>query len=179
MQKGQSIVVGMTIAYAVSFFGLLLAYIVYQRNHNQDELWRRRPVGISFFAALYGYIIPAAILANAVLTLAIKAIKGWEFNRFIWTTEAFTYAVLIGVVLELMGRYTWRLKVVGYVSCLLLSSAATVWMLYLSAGTLTAGETSLHEAGSFITLFIWHLFWTGYFLSGKVRRLFFATQATA
>jgi len=179
MQKGESVVVGMTIAYAVSFFGLLLAYIVYQRNHHQDDLWRRRPVGVSFFTALYGYIIPAVILANAVLTLLIKAIKGWDFERFVWTTDAFTYALLVAAAFGLMGRYTWRLKEIGYVLSLVLTVSVTLLMLYLSSRTISSGAASLHELGSFITLFIWHLFWSAYFLTGRVRKLFFAAQAVA
>ena len=76
MDKGFSVVLGMPIAYAVSFFGLLLAYIVYQRNHHQDDLWRIRPIGVSFFSALYGYILPLLVLLNAVITMLVKLFKG-------------------------------------------------------------------------------------------------------
>ena len=114
MGQGFSVVVGMTISYTVSFFGLLLAYIVYQRNHNQDDLWRTRPVGVSFFAAVYGYILPLLLVANAGLTLLIKSFKGWDFNRFIWTDTALIWPIAGVLMFWLIGKLFWRMKSGGY-----------------------------------------------------------------
>ena len=86
MDKGYSVVVGMTLAYAVSFFGMLLAYVVYQRNHNDNELWRRRPVGVSFFSAVYGYMLPAVLVLNALLTLA-NELETTDINQEMFKRE--------------------------------------------------------------------------------------------
>ena len=180
MDKGHSVVVGMTIAYAVSFFGLLLAYIVYQRNHHKDDLWRRRPVGVSFFAAVYGYLLPLLIVANAFLTILIKLFKGWDFNRFVWTNEALGWPIAAGVVLFwLFGRLFWRMKSGGYVAAVIMSGAVSVAMLFLVVSLISQGTADLHSLGSYATGLLWHLLWTAYFLRTGVRGLFFTRQSAA
>ncbi len=180
MDKGHSVVVGMTLAYAVSFFGLLLAYIVYQRNHHKDDLWRRRPVGVSFFAAVYGYILPLLIVANAFLTILIKLFKGWDFNRFVWTNEALGWPIAAGVVLFwLFGRLFWRMKSGGYVAAVIMSGAVSVAMLFLVVSLISQGTADLHRLGSYATGLLWHLLWTVYFLRTGVRGLFFTRQSAA
>ena len=180
MGKGYSVVVGMTIAYAVSFFGLLLAYIVYQRNHHKDDLWRRRPVGVSFFAAVYGYIFPLLLVANAFLTLMIKIFKGWDFNRFIWTNQALGWPIVAGVVLFwLVGRLFWRMKSSGYAAAVIVTAAASVVMLLLVISGISQGRTDLHSLGSYATGLLWHILWTAYFLRAGVRGLFFTRESAA
>jgi len=180
MGKGYSVVVGMTIAYAVSFFGLLLAYIVYQRNNHKDDLWRRRPVGVSFFASVYGYILPLLLVANAFLTLVIKIFKGWDFNRFVWTNQALGWPILAGVVLFwLVGRLFWRMRSGGYAAAVIVSAAASVVMLLLMISGISQGRTDLHSLGSYATGFLWHVLWTVYFLRAGVRSLFFTGGSAA
>lgn len=179
MGKGYSVVVGMTIAYAVSFFGLLLAYIVYQRNHHKDDLWRLRPVGVSFFAAVYGYILPLLLVANALLTLLIKLFKGWDFNRFVWTNEALGWPILGVVLFWLLGRLFWRMKSGGYVAAVIVSAAASVAMLLFMVSLVSQGTADLHRFGSYATGLLWHVLWTAYFLRAGVRGLFFTRQSAA
>jgi hypothetical protein len=172
MEKGFSVVLGMSLAYTVSAFGALLAYIVYQRNHHPDELWRRRPVGISFFSALYGFILPMLFVANGFLTLIIKAAMGWDFNRFVWNDQALTWPILAGLVMFwLVGRLFWRMKMAGYTAAVALAAAVTVALSFLIART-EFGEASLHRLGAYISAFIWHLIWTVYLLRSGVRCLF-------
>jgi len=179
MDKGFSVVVGMSIAYAVSFFGLVLAYIVYQRNHHRDDLWRRRPIGVSFFSAVYGYILPLLILANALLTLGIKIVKGWDFERFIWTDQALGWPILAGVILFwLVGRLFWRMKFAGYGAAVTVGLAGILGTLYLLFNGIIAGA-DLHRLGAYTTSLIWHILWTVYFLRTGVRRLFWKVEATA
>jgi hypothetical protein len=178
MDKGYSVVGGMSIAYAVSFFGLLLAYIVYQRNHHKDDLWRLRPVGVSFFAAVYGYILPLLILANAFLTLLIKLFKGWDFNRFVWTNQALGWPIVVAVILFwLVGRLFWRMKSSGYAAAVVVTAAASVAMMLMVIYGITQGATDLHRLGSMATGLLWHLLWTVYFLRANVRGLFFSGQS--
>ena len=180
MGKGYSVVIGMTIAYAVSFFGLLLAYIVYQRNHHKDDLWRRRPVGVSFFAAVYGYILPLLLVANAILTLLIKLFKGWDFNRFVWTDQALGWPILAGVVLFwLLGRLFWRMKSAGYAAAVIIGAGATVATLWLVVSSISQGRTDLLSLGSYLTGFLWHALWTVYLLRFGVRGLFFTRESAA
>lgn len=180
MGKGYSIVVGMTIAYAVSFFGLLLAYIVYQRNHHKDDLWRRRPVGVSFFAAVYGYILPLLLVVNAFLTLLIKFYKGWDFNSFVWTSQALGWPIVAGVVLFwLFGRLFWRMKIGGYTAAVIVTAAASVAMLFLMISCISQGTADLYRLGSYATGFLWHVLWTAYFLRAGVRGLFFTRESVA
>jgi len=180
MGKGYSVVVGMTIAYAVSFFGLLLAYIVYQRNHHKDDLWRRRPVGISFFAAVYGYILPLLLVANAFLTLMIKLFKGWDFNRFVWTDQALGWPILAGVVLFwLLGRLFWRMKGAGYAAAVIVGAGVSVGTLWLVASSISQGRADLLSLGSYLTGFLWHVLWTVYLLRSGVRELFFTRESVA
>ncbi|HUU28877.1 MAG TPA: hypothetical protein VM123_13785 [archaeon] len=179
MDKGFSVVIGMTIAYAVSFFGLLLAYIVYQRNHHYDDLWRKRPVGVSFFAALYGYILPVLFLINCILTLAIKFAKGWEFNSFVWNTQALIWPVPVGIILFwLLGRRFWRMDAGGYAAALAVTASATAVMIYLVAYAVSAGH-ELTRLGVFATGLLWHLVWMIYLLGAKVRRSFSKQGAPA
>ena len=174
MDKGYSVVVGMTLAYAVSFFGLLLAYIVYQRNHNKNDLWRKRPVGVSFFAALYGFIIPLILLANAVLTLMIKLFKGWDFNSFVWTNEALIWPLPAGALLFwLIGRMFWNVKTAGYIAALIICSVSSLELIYLTITNISMGAADLFTIGSCITGLIWHVLWAAYFIRSTVRGLFF------
>ena len=174
MDKGYSVVVGMTLAYAVSFFGMLLAYIVYQRNNNQDELWRRRPVGVSFFSAVYGYILPAVLVLNALLTLVIKLFRGWDFNTFVWTNHALLWPPLVAVLLYwLVGRHTWKLDRLGYTVCLLLAVAGTVVLLVGTISLFVRQLIDLHLIGSYVTGLIWHALWAIYFFKSATRTIFF------
>jgi hypothetical protein len=174
MDKGYSVVVGMTLAYAVSFFGMLLAYIVYQRNHNQDELWRRRPVGVSFFSAVYGYILPLVLLLNAVLTLFIKLFRGWEFNAFVWTSHALVWPPLVAVLLFwLVGIHSWKLDKLGWVVCVLLTLAGTTALLIGTVSLIVNRMIDLHLIGSYVTGLIWHVLWAMYFIKAATRSTFF------
>ncbi len=180
MDKGYSVVVGMTLAYAVSFFGMLLAYIVYQRNNNDNELWRRRPVGVSFFSAVYGYILPAVLVLNALLTLVIKIFRGWDFNAFVWTNAALGWPLLVAALLYLtVGRFSWKLDRWGYRVCLLLSLAGALALLAGIASLISSGSFDLHKIGSYVTGLIWHVLWAAYFFRGSTRMVFFQNGAAA
>ncbi len=180
MDKGYSVVVGMTLAYAVSFFGMLLAYIVYQRNHNDDELWRRRPVGVSFFSAVYGYILPAVLVLNALLTLVIKIFRGWDFNAFVWTNSALIWPLPIAALLYLLvGRFSWKLERAGYWVCLLLALAGTLGLLAGAVSMISSGLIDLHRIGSYVTGLIWHVLWLAYFVRGTTRMSFFQNGVAA
>ncbi|MBW7995518.1 MAG: hypothetical protein FVQ81_02880 [Candidatus Glassbacteria bacterium] len=178
MDKGYSVVVGMTLAYAVSFFGMLLAYIVYQRNHNENELWRRRPVGVSFFSAVYGYIIPAVFVLNALLTLFIKIFRGWDFNAFVWTNQALGWPLAAAALLYwLVGRHSWRLdRWLGYGICLLLALAGTAALLAGTVSMISARIADLHIIGSYVTALIWHVLWSVYFIRAGTRTSFFQSS---
>ncbi len=172
MEKGFSVVLGMSLAYAVSFFGMLLAFIVWQRNHSPDELWRRRPVGVSFFSILYGFILPLLFLLNGLLTLGIKLVRGWEFNSFVWNTQALTWPLLVGVVLFwLFGRLFWRLSRAGYAAAVGIALAALVALALFTVNSLI-DRTNFHLLGAVITGLIWHGAWLCYLLTGGIRRLF-------
>jgi len=180
MDKGFSVVVGMTLAYAVSFFGMLLAYIVYQRNNNQDELWRRRPVGVSFFSAVYGFILPAVLVLNALLTVIIKLFRGWDFNSFVWTNHALGLPLLAAVLLYwLVGRHSWKLDRLGYVVCLVVAIAGTVALLLGTIALFVNQIVDLHKIGSFVTGLIWHTLWSVYFIKAETRTMFFQNRVTA
>lgn len=180
MDKGYSVVVGMTLAYAVSFFGMLLAYIVYQRNHNDNELWRRRPVGVSFFSAVYGYMLPAVLVLNALLTLAIKIFRGWDFNTFVWTNAALGWPLLVAALLYLLvGRFSWKLDRRGYWVCLLLALGGSLALIVGVAELISIGLTDLHKIGSYVTGLIWHILWAVYFIRGTTRMSFFQSGASA
>ncbi len=180
MDKGYSVVVGMTLAYAVSFFGMLLAYIVYQRNNNHNELWRRRPVGVSFFSAVYGYILPAVLVLNALLTLVIKIFRGWDFNAFVWTNAALGWPLLIAALLYLLvGRFSWKLDRWGYRVCLLLALSGALALLAGIASLISSGYFDLHKIGSYVTGLIWHVLWAVYFFRGSTRMAFFQNGAAA
>ncbi|MBN2290163.1 MAG: hypothetical protein JXQ83_12585 [Candidatus Glassbacteria bacterium] len=177
MEKGFSVVLGMTIAYAVSFFGLLLAYIVYQRNHHKDNLWRLRPIGVSFFAAVYGYILPLLIVANAFLTLLVKVFRGMEYNYLIWTDRVLILTVPAAVLLFwLLGKLLWRMKSAGYASALATGIVLTATMAVV-LGKSIAGGGSLHLLGAYATAALWHMLWVIYFFSGNVRRAFFSPRS--
>jgi len=179
MEKGFSVVLGMTIAYAVSFFGLLLAYIVYQRNHHSDDLWRLRPIGVSFFAAVYGYLLPLLVLLNAVITLLAKLFKGMEYNYLIWSTQALILPVAVAAAFFwLLGRLLWRMKVSGYASALVVGIVLAATLVLVLGKAVTTGA-SLHLLGAYATAAIWHLLWVIYFFSGNVRRAFFSPQASS
>jgi len=170
----------MTIAYTVSFFGLLLAYIVYQRNHNQDDLWRARPIGVSFFSAVYGYILPLLLLANAVLTLLIKSFKGWDFNRFIWTDSALVWPIAAGILMFwLIGKLFWRMKKGGYAAALAISLGVSLVLIYAAVTGMSRGDSDLYRLGSVITGLIWHLSWMSYFLRLDIRGLFLTRETLA
>lgn len=174
MNKGFSIVLGMSLAYFVSFFGLLLAYIVYQRNHHRDELWRRRSIGISFFGSLYGYIIPVLIVLNALITLGIKAFRGWEFDFLIWNMKALQLALPAGLLMFfLLGRLLWKLKPMGYWAGLVVALTGAVWTFKLAYDAWFSAESiQLTEIGAYVTAFIWHALWSAYMLNGSVRNSF-------
>lgn len=176
MNKGFSVVLGMSLAYFVSFFGLLLAYIVYQRNNHRDELWRRRSIGISFFGSIYGYVIPLLIVINALITLGVKTFKGWNFDFLVWNTGALAIALPLGIVMFLLlGRQLWRLKSAGYWAGLAVALAGTSLSLTLAVNVIFGTESLpnvLHEIGAYVTSFIWHALWTVYLLNGRVRRSF-------
>ncbi|MEA2062813.1 MAG: hypothetical protein U9P14_03870 [Gemmatimonadota bacterium] len=177
MDKGFSVVIGMTLAYAVSFFGLLLAFIVYQQKHHKDDLWRRRPIGVSFFAALYGYVFPLLVIFNALITLLVKLFKGMDYNYLIWSTGSLGVPVLVAVVLFwFLGKLLWRMEYTGY-----LVAVAVALILMGALGIITvkaiAGGASLHHLGAYVTAVLWHLLWAGYFFSGKVRQAFFSSHA--
>lgn len=181
MDRGFSVVVGMSLAYAVSFFGMLLAYIVYQRNNNDDELWRLRPIGVSFFSAVYGYILPAVIVLNALLTLLIKIFRGWDFNTFVWTNHAMGWPLLAAALLYwLVGRHSWRLKGwMGYGVCLLLALAGTAGMIAGTVSLISARVADLHKIGAYVTGFIWHGLWAVYFVRAGTRTVFFRNSMPA
>ena len=179
MGQGFSVVVGMSIAYMVSFFGLLLAYIVYQRNHNQDDLWRTRPIGVSFFAAVYGYILPLLLVANAGLTLLIKSFKGWDFNRFIWTDTALIWPIAGVLMFWLIGKLFWSMKSGGYAAAVAISFGVSLVLIYEAVTGMTRGESDLYRLGSVITGLIWHLSWMFYFLRLEIRGLFLTRETPA
>lgn len=178
MEKGFSVVLGMTVAYAVSFFGLLLAYIVYQRNYHSDDLWRLRPIGVSFFAAVYGFVLPLLVLLNAVITLLIKFYRGMEYNYLIWSTQALILPVAVAVVFFwLLGRLLWRMKVSGYASALVVGIILAVTLAYMLVKAIADGA-GLHLLGAYATAVLWHLLWVIYFFKGSVRRAIFCPQAS-
>ena len=178
MEKGFSVVLGMTIAYAVSFFGLLLAYIVYQRNHHSDDLWRLRPIGVSFFAAVYGFVLPVLVLLNAVITMLVKLFRGMDYNYLIWSTQALILPVAVAVVFFwLLGRLLWQMKVSGYASALVAGIVLAATLVLLLGKAVTSGA-GLHLLGAYATAVLWHLLWVIYFFSGNVRRAFFYPQAS-
>lgn len=177
MGKGFSVVLGMSLAYGVSFFGLLLAYIVYQRNHHRDELWRQRPIGISFFGIVYGYVLPLILAVNALITLGLKATRGWDYNFLIWNTGALICALAGVLVFFLLGRQLWRLRLSGYAAGLLIAAAGTVLTGMFSVKVCLAETKSLHQIGAFITGFIWHGLWAYYLLKSQTRKIFSSTAA--
>ncbi len=180
MDKGYSVVVGMTLAYAVSFFGMLLAYIVYQRNHNDNELWRRRPLGVSFFSAVYGFIIPAVLVLNALFTLGIKIFRGWDFNTFVWTNASLIWSLPVAALLFLLvGRLSWKLERWGYLVCLLLVLAGSLFLLEGVYLRISKGHLDLHIIGSYVTGLIWHALWLAYFVRGETRMSFSQSSAAA
>ncbi len=180
MDKGFSVVLGMSLAYGVSFFGLLLAYIVYQRNHHRDELWRQRPVGISFFGIVYGYVLPLILAVNALITLGLKAVRGWDYNFLIWNTGALISALAGVLVFFLLGRQLWRLRFSGYAAGLVIAVIGTVWTGFFSVKVCFAEIKSLHQIGAFITGFIWHGLWAYYLLKSQTRKQFiYSTKAQA
>ena len=179
MDKGFSVVLGMTIAYAVSFFGLLLAFIVYQRNHHSDDLWRIRPIGISFFSAVYGYILPVLVLANAVITLLVKLFKGMDYNYLIWSNQFLLQTLPAAVIFFLVvGRQLWRMKITGYLASLIIGLLLSLLPAVVLIKEIPSG-TSLHLLGAYATAAIWHLLWVIYFFSRHVRRAFFSPQTTS
>jgi len=179
MDKGFSVVIGMTIAYAVSFFGLLLAYIVYQRNHHSDDLWRLRPIGVSFFAAVYGYILPLLVVLNVLITLGVKLFKGMDYNYLIWSDNVLLVTVGPGVVFFwLLGRMLWRMKLAGYAAAVAVNILLAAILLE-RLWTAYANEVSLHLLGAYATAVLWHLLWLVYFFRSSVRRALFAPQASS
>ncbi len=177
MNKGFSVVLGMSLAYGVSFFGLLLAYIVYQRNHHKDELWRLRPIGISFFGVVYGYVLPVIALLNALITVGVKAVRGWDYNLLIWNTASLLYVLPAALLLFLLiGRQLWRLRLPGYLAGVAVAAAGTVWTAQLSFQAWFGGVANLHVIGAAVTGLIWHALWTYYLLRGRTRQLFSAAR---
>jgi hypothetical protein len=178
MDKGFSVVLGMTIAYAVSFFGLLLAYIVYQRNHHKDDLWRLRPIGISFFAAVYGYVLPLLVLLNALITVIVKLFKGLEYNYLIWSTQALILPVIAAAVLFwLIGRFLWKMKPTGYAAAVAVGLLLAISLIY-GLGKAITQDAGLHLLGAYVTAAVWHLLWVVYFFSGTVRHAFFSPRVS-
>ena len=175
MDKGFSVVIGMTLAYAVSFFGLLLAFIAYQRNHHSDDMWRKRPLGVSFFSALYGYVVPAVAMLNVFITLIIKLFKGFDFDYLIWTTPAFFWSILVSIVLFLLvGRSLWQLKMPGYTGALVVSAGLA--LLFLKLAVANASISSEHQiTAAYITAVIWHLLWSWYLIKAEIRKVFFGS----
>ena len=166
----------MTLAYAVSFFGLLLAFIAYQRNHHSDEMWRKRPLGVSFFSAVYGYVVPVVAMLNVFITLIIKLVKGFEFDYLIWTTPALLWSILISIVLFLLvGRSFWQLKMPGYMGALIVSAGLAI--LFLKLAFLHASNSSEHQiTAAYITAVIWHLIWSWYLVKAEIRKVFFGSS---
>ncbi len=178
MDKGFSVVLGMTIAYAVSFFGMLLAYIVYQRNYHKDDLWRLRPIGVSFFAAVYGYILPVLALVNAVITLGVKLSIGMDYNYLIWSNKFLLQTVPAAVIFFLViGRQLWRMRLIGYVASLMMGILLAVLMVVVLVKEITSGA-GLHLLGAYATAALWHLLWVFYFFRPSIRRPFFSPQAS-
>ena len=179
MDKGFSVVLGMTIAYAVSFFGMLLAYIVYQRNYHQDDLWRLRPIGVSFFAAVYGYILPVLALVNVVITLIVKLSIGMDYNYLIWSNKFLLQTVPPAVIFFLLiGRQLWRMRIIGYVASLMTGILLAILMVVVLVKELASGAAGLHLLGAYATAALWHLLWVFYFFRASVRRPFFSPQAS-
>jgi hypothetical protein len=167
----------MTLSYAVSFFGLLLAFIAYQRNHHGDDMWRRRPLGVSFFSAVYGYVIPAVAMLNVVITLVVKMFKGFEYDYLIWTTPTLLWSILVSIVLFLLvGRSLWQLKMPGYAGAFAVSAGLALLFLKLAVSSISDGK-DLPITGAYITAVIWHLWWSWYMMKAEVRRAFAGSVA--